>query len=221
MTVRLHYASGACSFIPHVALEIVAAACGETFDFAPVKLHKGEHKTPEYLAMNPDGQVPMLVVDGRPLTQILAILGYIDARWPQAGLLPTDPWARAQTMSMLAWMNNTAHPTFTHVFMPNKFTDDADAQAKVRAYAVQTFRGQLQRIQGWLDCAQPWLSGAAPGLLDAYALTLFRWSGFAGIDPASLPALRDHVMRVAQEPAFAAVIAREKIDFKTFKPATA
>jgi glutathione S-transferase len=221
MTIRLYYAPGACSFIPHVALETVTAACGETFDYALVKLHKGEQKTPEYLAMNPDGQVPMLVVDGRPLTQILAILGYVDARWPKAGLLPADAWARAQTMSMLAWMNNTVHPTFTHVFMPNKFADDADAQAKVRAHAVATYRAQMARIQGWLDCARPWLAGEAPGLLDAYVLTLFRWSGYAGIDPASLPALREHVMRVAQQPAFAAAIARERIDFDTYKPATA
>jgi glutathione S-transferase len=221
MTVRLYYAPGACSFIPHVALETVSAACGETFDYALVKLHKGEHKTPEYLAMNPDGQVPVLLVDGKPLTQILAILGYIDARWPKAGLLPADPWARAQTMSMLAWMNNTAHATFAHVFMPGKFTDDADAQAKVRAHAMTGYRAQMQRIQGWLDCAQPWLAGAAPGLVDAYVLTLFRWSGYAGIDPASLPALRDHVMRLAGQPAFAAAIAREKIDFNTYKPAAA
>ena len=219
MTVRLHYAPGACSFIPHVALETVAAACGETFEFAPIRLHKGEHRTPEYLALNPEGQVPVLVVDGRPLTQILAILDYLDARWPAAGLLPADAWARAQTMSMLAWMNNTVHTTFTHVFMPGKFTDDADAQAKVRAHAAAAYRGQLERIQGWLDCARPWLSGEKPGLLDAYALTLFRWGGYAGIDPASLPALRDHVLRVAQQPAFAAAIARERIDFDTYKPA--
>lgn len=221
MTVRLYYAPGACSFIPHAALELVSAACGETFDYAPVKLHKGENKTPEYLAMNPDGQVPMLLVEGKPLTQILAILSYIDGRWPKAGLLSADPWTRAQAMSMLAWLNNTVHPTFTHVFMPAKFTDNADAQAKVRAHAVATYRGQMERIQGWIDCAQPFLSGQSAGLLDAYVLTVFRWSGYAGIDPASLPALRDHVQRVAQQPAFAAAIARERIDFNTYKPATA
>lgn len=221
MTIRLHYASGACSFVPHVGLEIAAAACGETFDFQPVRLHKGEHTTPEYLAINPNGQVPVLVVDGRPLTQIVAICEYLDARFPQAGLLPVEPWARAQAVSMLAWMNNTAHPTFTHVFMPHKFTDDPDAQAKIRAFAVGTYRGCLERVQSALGHAGPWLSGDRAGLLDAYALTLFRWSGFAGIDPADLPAYREHVGRVAQQPAFAAAIARERIDLNTYKPAKA
>ena len=63
-----------------------------------------------------------------------------------------------------------------------------------------------------LDGAQPWLAGERAGLLDAYALTLFRWGGFAGIDPASLPAYRDHVAKVAQQAPFAAVISRERID---------
>jgi glutathione S-transferase len=221
MSLRLYFAPGACSFVPHVGLEIAAAASGEAVDFHMLKLHKGEHKTPEYLAMNPNGQVPMLLVDGRPLTQIVAICEYVDARFPQAGLLPRDPWARAQQVSMLAWMNNTVHPTFTHVFMPDRFTDDADAQAKVRAFAAATYRTHLERIQGWLECAQPWLGGEKPSFVDAYALTLLRWGGFAGIDPASLPAYRDYVAKLAEQPAVAAAIARERIDLNTFKPAKA
>lgn len=221
MTIRLYYASGACSFVPHAAMERIAATGGETFEFQPVKLHKGEQSSPEYLALNPNGQVPLLVDDGRPLTQILAICEYLDARFPQARLLPTGPWERAQAISMLAWMNNTVHPTFTHVFMPQKFADDPDTQAKVRAFAANVYRGHLERIQGWLECAQPWLSGEQPGFADAYALTLFRWGGFAGIDPASLPAYRDFVARVAQQPAIAAAMARERIDLATYKPAAA
>ena len=218
MPLRLYFASGACSFVPHVCMETIAAATGETFEFEPVRLHKGEQSRPEYLALNPNGQVPLLLVDGKPLTQIVAICEYLDARYPQAGLLPADPWARAQAVSMFAWMNNTVHPTFTHVFMPHKFTDDPEAQAKVKRFATVSFRNHLERIQGWLDCAQPWLSGANPGLLDAYALTLLRWGGFAGIDPADLPAYRDHVLRLAQQPAFAAVIARERIQLDTYVP---
>jgi len=218
MTVKLYYAPGACSFVPHVALEAITAATGETFEYQSIRLHKGEQASAEYLAMNPDGQVPMLAVDGRPLTQIVAICEYLDARYPKAGLLPADPWARAQAMSSLAWMNNTVHPTFSCFFMPYKYTDDADAQAKVRAFSVPRYRAYLERIQGWLECAQPWLGGAAPSFVDAYALTLLRWGGFAGIDPASLPAYRAYVERLAQQPAVAAAMAREKLELNTFKP---
>ncbi|MFZ9408541.1 MAG: glutathione S-transferase family protein [Burkholderiaceae bacterium] len=218
MTTTLYYAPGACSFVPHMAMEAIAAATGASFEFKSIKLHKNEQNSPEYLALNPNGQVPLMVVDGQPLTQIVAICEYLDLQHPQARLLPTTPWARAQALSTIAWMNNTAHPTFTHVFMPHKFTDDADAQAKIRATAAGQFRAHLERIQGWLDCAQPWLGGAQPSFVDAYALTLLRWGGFAGIDPDSLPALKAFVDRLTQEAPVAAAMAREGIAMNTYKP---
>jgi len=109
MSLELYFAPGACSFVPHVALEAAKAP----FEPKLVKLHKGEQKTPEYLALNPNGQVPVLVAEGKPISQIMAICEYLDRTFPTAGLLPKDSAARAQALSQLAWMNNTAHPTFT------------------------------------------------------------------------------------------------------------
>lgn len=221
MGITLYYAPGACSFVPHAALEAVKAATGEDFEPVMVKLHKGEHTTPEFRALNPNAQVPVLVVDGEPLSQIVAICEYLDARFPQVGLLPKDPWARARAVSSLAWLNNTVHPTFTRVFMPQRFADDADAQAKVRAHAAAQYRELLERIQGWMECAHPYLGGAEPSFLDFYALTLFRWGGYAGIDPASLPAFQAYVERLVRHPAVAAAMARERIALDTYKPAAA
>jgi len=121
--LQLYFAPGACSFVPHVGLEAIRAATGESFEPKLVKLHKGEQKSPEYLAINPHGQVPVLIADGQPLNQIVAICDYLDRRFPQAGLLPAESWARARALSQLAWMNNTVHPTFTHVFRPAEFAD--------------------------------------------------------------------------------------------------
>src|SRR6185295_13081634 len=103
MNLELYFAPGACSFVPHVALECIKAATGQAFEPKLVKLHKGEHKTPEYLAMNPNGQVPVLVVDGKPLTQIVAIVDFLDRNFPTASLLPADAGLRAQALSQLAW----------------------------------------------------------------------------------------------------------------------
>ncbi len=216
--IELYYAPGACSFVPHVGLEIARAAGGPDYAAHLVKLHKGEHRTPEYQAMNPEGQVPLLRVDGQSLTQIVAMCDWIDRSAPKARLLPTDNWARAQAMSQFAWMNNTAHPTFTHVFMPQKFTDDAAAQASIKQHATTQFHGQLQRVQGWVESAgTPFLGGEAPGFLDAYALTLLRWGGFAGIDPESLPALWALVQRMAAVGPVATVIERERLQLNVYR----
>jgi glutathione S-transferase len=217
--LELYFAPGACSFVPHVGLEVVKAAGGG--DFAPklVKLHKGEHKTPEYLAMNPNGQVPVLVVDGKPLTQIVAIFDYLDRRFANAGLLPTEPWARSQALSQLAWMNNTAHPTFTHIFRSSDFAEGEEAQAAVRKAAIPRFRACLERIQSWTAGAKPFWFGDRVTCHDAYAFTLLRWGGYAGIDPASLPGLHAYVQRVMAAPPVAAALERERIKLDTFKAA--
>ena len=150
MNLELYFAPGACSFVPHVALEAIKAATGQDFEPKLVKLHKGEQKTPEYLAMNPNGQVPVLVADGKPLNQIVAICDFLDRNFPTAGLLPAEPWARAQALSQLAWMNNTVHPTFTRVFRTSEFAESEAAQADVKKMAQAKFRQHLERIQGWI-----------------------------------------------------------------------
>ena len=216
--LKLYYGSGACSFVPHVGLEAIKAASGEEFEAQPVKLHKVEQQSPEYLALNPLGLVPVLVVDGQALNQILAICDYLDRRFPQAGLLPVDSWARAQAISTFAWMNNTVHPTFTHIFRAQKFADDEAAQAEVRRKAKDTFRAQLERIQGMAEKAAPYLLGDKLSFIDAYALVFLRWAGMAGIDPAGLPGYQAYIRNLAESPPVAAAIAREGIKLDTYQP---
>lgn len=214
MSLKLFYAPGACSFVPHAALELA----GATFEPVMVKLHKGEQRAPEYLALNPRGQVPVLVDGSDVVTQIPAIVLHIDSLFPQAGLLPASGMARTRALQTLMWMNNTVHPTFTHVFMPQKFTADEAAQQAVKAHAVQAYRGLLEEIEAMARPASPWLAGAQPGVLDAYALTLLRWGGYAGIDPTTLPATWDLAQRFAALPAVARAIERERLQLNVYKP---
>ena len=219
MNIQLYFAPGACSFVPHAGLEAVKAATGQDFEPKLIKLHKGEQKAAEYLALNPEGQVPLLVVDGKPLAQIVAICDWIDRTFPQAGLMPADPWARAQAMSVLAWMNNSVHPTFTHVFMPDKFAEHEATHAEIKRFNVAKYRGYLERIQQSIAGAKPYWFGEKVSFLDAYALTFLRWGGLAGIDPDSLPAYKAYVERVAQAAPIAAAMERERIPLNTFKKA--
>jgi glutathione S-transferase len=219
VNIELYFAPGACSFVPHAALEAIKAATGQEFTPKLVKLHKGEHRTPEYLALNPNGQVPVLAVDGKPINQIVSICDWLDRSFPKAGLLPAEPWARTQAMSQLAWMNNTAHPTFTHVFFPDRFADTESAHGEVKRKAAAQFRGYLARIQEWLKDARPFLNGERPGFLDFYSFTLLRWGGYAGIDPASLPTYKKHVEQTMKAAPVAAALERERVKLDTYKAA--
>jgi glutathione S-transferase len=219
MTLKLYFAPGACSFVPHTLLE----TAGEPFEPQLVKLHKGENLTPEYLAVNPRGQVPVLVDGGETITQIVAIVCHLDARYPQCNFLPREPLARTRALETLAWMNNTVHPTFTHVFMPFKFADNKDAQAEIKAFSARAYGPMLGEIEARAakaaEAGQPYLGGDHFGPLDAYAVTLLRWGGFAGHDPEGFPALWALVQRVAALPAVARAIERERLQLNVYKAA--
>ncbi len=206
MKLELYWAPGACSFVPHVGLEAAKAA----FEPKMVKLHKGEHRTPAYLAINPNGQVPVLVVDGRPLTQIVAICDFLDRSFPQASLLPKEPWERSQALSQLAWMNSTPHTTATRFFFPERYADSEGARAEVKKRATEDFRGYLERLQNTLHAKSFWFR-------DAYLFTLLRWGGFAGIDPASLPAYYAYAQDLLKAAPVAAALGRERISLDTYK----
>jgi glutathione S-transferase len=219
MTTKLYFAPGACSFVPHTLLETAGA------DYEPVmvKLHKGEQNEPAFRAVNPRGQVPVLVDGEQTITQIPAIVNYLDAKYPEQGFLPRDTLARTRVLETLSWMNNTVHPTFTHVFMPFKFAGTPETQAELKSFNAKAYAvllGELEQLaKKAADRGQAFLGGERFGPLDAYALTLLRWGGFAQIDPTSFTALWAHVQKVAQLPPVARVIERERLQLNLYKPA--
>jgi glutathione S-transferase len=157
--------------------------------------------------------VPVLVADGRPLNQIVAIVDFLDRNFPAAVLLPASAWARAQALSQLAWMNNTAHPTFTRVFRTEEFAESDAAKAEVKKMAQAKFRQHLERIQGWVAGAKPYWHGERITPHDAYAFTLLR-CGIAGIDPTSLPGLLAYVERVMAAPRSRRLTGTERVKLR-------
>jgi glutathione S-transferase len=218
MSLKLYFAPGACSFVPHSLLETAGA------DFEPVmvKLHKNEQNEAAFRAVNPRGQVPVLVDGEQVITQIVAIVSYLDAKFPQQQFLPREPLARTRVLETLAWMNNTVHPTFTHVFMPFKFAGTPEAQEELKSFNAKVYAKLLGEIDAMASKAaaegRPWLGGERLGPLDVYALVLLRWGGFAKIDPTSYPALWAHVQKVAQQPGVAKAIERERLQLNLYKP---
>jgi glutathione S-transferase len=91
----------------HVALHEV----GADFEAKPVSLAKKETQTPEFLAINPEGKVPTLLIDGRVLTEVAGVLFYLARRFPQAHLLPEgDVEAEAQVVSWMSFIASSIHP---------------------------------------------------------------------------------------------------------------
>lgn len=217
--MKLYFSPGACSFVPHALLE----TAGEPFEPVMVKLHKGENYSAEYKAVNPRSQVPVLVDGDRVVTQIFAIVNDLNDRFPQLGFIPRELLARTRMFETLAWMNNTVHPTFTHIFLPHKFAESEAAKAELKAFNTNLYRGHMGELQALVEKAerasQPFLGGDKFGPLDAYTLTLARWGGIAGIDPAGFPATWAFIERIAALPPVARVIERERLQLNLYRPA--
>src|ERR1017187_210482 len=97
--LTLYFAPGSSSFAVHIALHEI----GIPFEAKPMSFKKNDMRSPDHLALNPEGKVPTLIIDGRPLTEVAAILYYLAKRFPAAALLPEgDLEAEAQAIS---WMS--------------------------------------------------------------------------------------------------------------------
>jgi glutathione S-transferase len=105
--LTLYFSPGSSSMAVHIALHEI----GVDFERRPISFPKREQFTPEYLALNPEGKVPTLLIDGRPLTEVAAVLYYLARRYPEAGLWPEGGLeAEAHAMSWMSFIASTIHP---------------------------------------------------------------------------------------------------------------
>jgi maleylpyruvate isomerase len=101
-----NYFRSSAAFRARIALNIKGLPC----EYVSKALVKNEHRAAEYLAVNPEGLIPALEVDGTVISQSLAIIEYLNDAHPQPPLLPTDPLARAQVRSMALAIACDIHP---------------------------------------------------------------------------------------------------------------
>jgi glutathione S-transferase len=105
--LTLYLSPGSSSMAPHIALREI----GVDFESRWISFAKRQQYAPEYLALNPEGKVPTLLVDGLPLTEVAAILYYLAERFPEAGLFPAGNLeAEAQVISWMSFIASTVHP---------------------------------------------------------------------------------------------------------------
>ena len=139
----------------HIALHEV----GAPFEARPVSLTRKETHTPEFLAINPEGKVPTLLIDNTVLTEVAAILFYLARRFPDAGLWPEELDAQAQAISWMSFTAATLHPArrkgMEHARKVYAIADQrlGDRQWAVGRYSVadiHLFR-LFWRFRGWLQ----------------------------------------------------------------------
>lgn len=206
MTLQLYFAPGSSSLAPLVALEeLDIPYVGHRLDLAA-----GDQRKPEYLKVNPRGRVPTLVVDGQPVTEVLAILTYLAHRYPHSGLLPlADPLKLAKAYEVMSWFASTVHVAFAQIARPERYADDEATKAALATPGEARFARTLTDIEHLARGPGPWLLGDAFSVVDAYALVIWRWAKRRSIDTALYPAWSAKAARAFARPSVVRALRKE------------
>jgi glutathione S-transferase len=183
VVLAFYFSPGSSSLAVHIALHEVGAA----FTAHPVLIARDETRSPDFRAVNPEGKVPSLLIDGRLLTEVLAILFYLGRRYPRANLLPEDLMGEAQALSWMSFLASSVHGART------------DAAAARVAFAVAA-----ERLG-----AREWALNAY-SMVDIFLFRLF-WRFAARFDfaPGEFPNLAAHRARMLARPAVIKTLAAE------------
>ncbi len=205
--MKLYYAPGACSLAPHIVLE----ETGERYELERVDLAAGQHNSPEFLRVNPKARVPVLTDGEWVLTEAPAILRYVAARHPAAGLWPWEPREEARCAEWLNWLSSTIQPAFVHVRRANRYASDPRAIEDVAATGKKNARELWQAVEQKIGQG-PWAIGVRYSVADPLLVVYWHWGRgpVLGFDMASdFPFWTAHARRLALRPAVQRAFASE------------
>lgn len=213
--LKLFVSPNSCARVPTIALEEI----GVPFETELVSVMANQQNSPEYLKINPKGKVPVLLIEGAPLTENVAILSWLNATFPKAHLLPkpnSTIEAYYQTAD-LSFFSATVHPLVTRVAMPLKFIDDAELSFEiVRPKATKDMRVVMAMVNARLENG-PWWYGDQWSVVDGYLFWV--WSRITGIgfEQDDFPNIRAHCDLMNARPAVQRVLAREAVNVELLK----
>ena len=203
--MTLYYAPGTASFLVHWLLIELDAP----HELRLVDTAAKAQKSPDYLALNPNGVVPTLVVDGRPQYEAAALAMLLAERHPGAKLAPAagDP-RRADYLQWMFNLANMVQPLFRQWWYPEEPAGEANAEA-LRAHCAPRIEAQWQRIDDHLAAHGPWLLGDDASVADFYLAMLMRWSRNMPKPATDWPHLAALAQRMKARPSFKALYERE------------
>ena len=205
--IKLYYSPGACSLAPHIVLEELGIA----YEPMLVALKDGEHKRAEYLRINPRARVPALNVDGKLLTETVAILTYLGGGYAERGLWPKETWRQAEALALMSWLSSSVHVGIAGIFRPERYASEAAAKENVSVSCKANVQGYYAEIEKMLT-GKTFAMGGQYTVCDPYILVFYRWGYRIGLDmKAQYPNWTKHAMRVASRPTVKRVFEDEGI----------
>ena len=201
----LHYYPGNASLLPHMALR----EAGAPFELCLVDRTRGAQQSTEYLKLNPNGRIPVMVDGDIVLFEAAAITMHLADRHPEAALAPPiGTPERGQFYKWMVHLTNTPQAEFRAWFYPWEHVADPAAADSVKQAATARLDCMFDVIAIQLGTA-PWLLGERFSAADLFLLMLVRWGRTMPRPPRDIPQLASHAQRVLGRPAVQATFAAE------------
>ena len=204
MKLELYYAPKTCALVPYVALTEADA----DFTVHNMNSRSGQLKTPEYLRLNPKHKVPVLVIDGEPLTENPAIQIWIHRQFPHARLLPADSKQEIQAISLMCWFASSIHPKMTPNARPENYCDLPDSTESVKRVANKLLFEEFRIAEEMLSGREFFFDQFTTP--DAYFFWCLRRTLSFKLDLSAFPNCMAHYKRIEQRPSIRKLLAHEK-----------
>jgi glutathione S-transferase len=173
-----------------------------------INLRKGEQSSPDYLKLNPKHKVPVLTVDGQTLTENVAIQIWIARSYPQAKLLPTDPWQELKAISIMSWCASGIHPFLARINSPPRVCDVPGADESVRKLAAGQLYENYQIADNLLAGREYFFDHFTAA--DAHFFWCFRRGTQFELDLSKYKSCQAHFERLQKRPSVQQCLTHEK-----------
>ncbi len=207
MSVVLYGSPSTASLVVHWLL----IELGVDHELHQLDFDQREQKSPDYLAINPAGRVPTLLVDGQVLTESAAIAMHLADLHPQARLAPAPGTpARGDYYRWMCFCVYTLMPAYRSWFYPDEPAGEPNV-AVVKERARAQLEAAWEQVAGHLEHSGPYMLGAQRSAVDFVLTMLMRWSRNMPRPTDGWPALHAHAQRMKSLPSFREVYAREEL----------
>lgn len=213
MKLTLYYAPQTCALVPYVTL----TEAGAEFEVCNLNTRNGDNHKPEFLKVNPKHKVPVLVIDGEPLTENIAIQIWINRTFPQAKLLPADPKDEIKAISLMGWFGSGIHPHLTPNARPQNYCDLPGSEESVKRVANKLLFEDMKIADERLAGREHFFHHFTA--CDAYFFWCIRRALSFRLDLSSFKNCMAHFDRLQQRPSVQQVVAHEKQVMEAFAKA--
>lgn len=180
--MQLYYAPNTISVATAITLEEAAL----DHEAIRVDFAAGEQTTAAYRQINPKGRVPALVVEGGILTETGALLEFIAAKAPEAGLVPDDPLQAARMREVMYYLASTMHVNHAHKMRGHRWADRKSSWTDMAAKVPQTMTESCKYIEA-NGLRGPFVLGERFSLADPYLYVVCSWLEGDGVDVSAFP----------------------------------